>query len=510
MNKPIRTVSIFCMLLFLALMVNVTYVQFWKADDYNTDPRNARVAEAAFSRERGQILVGDEPVALSEPSDDRYKYLRVYPESGARMFAPVTGYLQLGSQTGIERSQNAVLTGEDPQLFVTRLVDLLKGETSQGGNVVLTLDAAAQRAAFEGLRDTLGPNGEGSVVAIEPKTGRVLAMASYPSYDPNELATHDAGKASEAYQRLDDNDNDPLLNRAVQTRLFPGSTFKLVTAAAAIEAGLYDAGDDVPAGASYQPPGTSSTIGNDGRGQCSPGEISFATAMEWSCNTTFAQLAVEVGPERMRDQAEAFGFNSDYLLDLPGQAQSVYPKSVTDVVDGVDQEPRELSKAETAQTGIGQFEVQSTPLQMAMVTAAIANNGRLMRPYLVDEVQTAGFDVLKTVEPEELRGDAVSSQTATELTELLVATVDNGTASPAAIDGVRVAGKTGTAQRTSTRCSAGGQAPYAWFVSFAPAENAEVAVAVMIEEAPDKGCDEIAGGQLGGPIAKAVMEAVLR
>jgi len=509
MNKPIRAVSIFCMFLFLALMANVTYVQFVKSSSYNKDPRNARVAEASYSRERGQIIVGDEPVATSKPVDDRYKYLRVYPEAGARMFAPVTGYLQLGSQTGIERSQNAVLTGEDPQLFVTRLVDLLKGETAQGGNVVLTLDAAAQKAAFEGLRDTLGPRGEGSVVAIQPKTGRILAMASYPSYDPNELATHDSAKASAAYKELDADDREPLLNRAIRTRLFPGSTFKLVTAAAAIENGKFHAGDQVPAGATYQPPGTSHKIGNDGRGQCSPAKISFATAMEWSCNTTFAQLAVDVGPEKMRAQAEAFGFNSDYLRDLQGQVQSVYPTGV-DVPQSEGGGSRELSLAETAQTGIGQNTVQATPLQMAMVTAAIANQGTLMRPYLVDKVQTAGFNVLRTTEPEVFNEHAVSAQTAGELTQLLEATVDDGTASPAAIDGVKVAGKTGTAQRGDSLCSAGGKPPYAWFVSFAPAEDAEVAVAVMIEEAPDVACGEIAGGQLGGPIAKAVMEAVLK
>lgn len=509
MNKPIRAVSIFCMLLFLALMGNVTYVQFWKADDYNTDPRNARVAEASFARERGEIRVGDQVLATSEPSDDRYKYLRVYPESGSLMFAPVTGYLQLGSQTGIERSQNAVLTGEDPQLFVTRLVDLLKGEGAQGGNVELTLDADAQKAAFEGLRDTLGPKGEGSVVAIQPKTGRILAMATYPSYDPNELATHDSAKAGEAYKRLDKDDREPLLNRAIRTRLFPGSTFKLVTAAAAIENGKYHAGDQVPAGTTYQPPGTSHRIGNDGRGQCSPAKIGFDTALDWSCNTTFAQLAVEVGPEKMREQAEAFGFNSDYLLDLQGQVRSVYPTGV-EVPEDEGGGMRELSLAETAQTGIGQNTVQATPLQMAMVTAAIANQGTLMRPYLVEQVRTAGYDVLRTTEPEVLNERAVSPETAGELTELLQSVVDNGTASPARIDGVNVAGKTGTAQRGDALCSAGGKPPYAWFVSFAPAQNAEVAVAVMIEEAPDRACGEIAGGQLGGPIAKAVMEAVLK
>ncbi|MFC5729301.1 MULTISPECIES: peptidoglycan D,D-transpeptidase FtsI family protein [Nocardioides] len=501
MNKPIRAVSIFCMFLFLALMLNVSYVQFWRAKDLNTDPKNARVAAAAFSRERGLILVGDDAVAKSEPVDDRYKYLRVYPQG--QLYAPVTGYLQLGSQTGIERSQNEVLSGEDPLLFVNRLVDLARGDTNKGGNVLLTLDAAAQQAAFRSLRDTVGPDGEGAVVAIQPKTGRILAMVSFPTYDPNQLASHDRETREKAYDRLDSDPHEPLVNRTIQTRLFPGSTFKIVTAAAALEDGLYDVGDDVPSGATWQAPGTTGSqnvIDNEGRSGCSPTEVSFETAMAQSCNTAFAKMAVEVGPEKLREQAEAFGFNSDYLLDLGPQAQSVFPRDVVDVVDGEQQEPRELDDAETARSGFGQFSVQATPLQMAMVVSAIANRGTLMRPHLVQEVQSAAFDVLETAEPEELRS-AISPQTAADLTELLVATVDDGTAFPAAIPDVSVAGKTGTAQR-----GVEGKPPYGWFVSFAPAEDAEVAVAVMIQEAPGK---DISGGQLGGPIAKAVMEAVL-
>jgi penicillin-binding protein A len=507
MNKPIRAVSIFCMFLFLALMLNVTYVQFWRAEDYNTDPKNSRVAAAAFSRERGLILVGDTPIAKSVPVDNRYKYLRTYPQKN--LYAPVTGYLQLGAQTGIERSQNEVLSGEDPRLFVNRLVDLLKGDTNKGGNVVLTLNQRAQRAAFDALRNTVGPEGEGAVVAIQPKTGRILAMASYPSYDPNLLASHDRETREKAYDRLDPSDGDgnvhqPLVNRAIQTRLFPGSTFKVVTAAAAIENGNYSYDSQVPSGATWQAPGTRgehNVIDNEGRGGCSPSQISFSAAMENSCNTAFAKMAVEVGPKKLREQAEAFGFNSDYLLDLAPQARSVFPEEVVDVVDGQEQDPRELNDAETARSGFGQFSVQSTPLQMAMVVAAIANRGTLMRPHLVQEVQTAELDVLETTQPEELR-EAVSPQTADQLKDLLVDTVDDGTASPAAIPGVSVAGKTGTAQR-----GVEGQPPYGWFVSFAPAEDAEVAVAVMIQEAPGK---QIAGGQLGGPIAKAVMEAVLK
>ncbi|HYG94927.1 MAG TPA: penicillin-binding protein 2 [Nocardioides sp.] len=501
MNKPIRAVSFFCMLLFLALMVNVSYLQFWNAEDLNSDAANRRVAEDAFSRERGLILVDQSPIARSRPSDDRYDYQRVYPRPF--LYAPITGFLTFGTQTGIERSQNAVLSGEDPRLFVNRLVDLVRNETNQGGNVLLTLDPEAQQAAYDTLLETVGPEGEGSVVAIEPKTGRILAMVSLPTYDPNQLATHDFEAYQETYDRLEADESEPLSNRAIQTRLFPGSTFKIVTAAAAIEAGLYGADDDVPSGATWQAPGTSgaqNVIDNEGRGQCSPEEISFETAMAWSCNTAFAKMAVELGPEEMRDRAEAFGFNSDYLDDLPGQVESVYPSQVVDVIDGEEQEPRELNEAETARTGFGQFDVQSTPLQMAMVVAALANRGTLMRPYLVEEVQSADYDTLETTDPDELR-DAVSPETASQVTDLMVATVDVGTASPAAIEGISVAGKTGTAQRGIE-----GEPPYGWFTSFAPAEDAEVAVAVMIQEAPGK---SIAGGALGGPIAKAVMEAVL-
>ncbi|PWN02589.1 cell division protein FtsI [Nocardioides silvaticus] len=496
MNRPIRTVSIFCLFLFLALMVNVTYLQFWHADELNEDPLNARVAEAAFSRERGDILVGEGrdqlAIARSREYDDRYKYLRVYPKP--LMYANITGYLTLGSQTGIEASQNAVLSGEDDRLFVTRLIDLAQNQSNKGGNVLLTLDPAAQQAAYDALLQTVGPEGEGSVVAIEPKTGRILAMVSLPSYDPNELTTHDFNAFQRNYDRLDADDKEPLVNRAIQTRLFPGSTFKVVTAAAAIEEGLYSADDDVPSGATWQTPGTTgenNVIDNEGRFLCNPEEVSFGTAMAQSCNTAFAKMAVELGPEKMREQAEAFGFNSDYLLDLTPQVQSIYPSGE----DGED-----LNDAQTAQTGFGQFEVQATPLQMAMVVAALGNRGTLMRPYLVDEVQSAEYETLERTDPDEIR-DAVSPTTADQVTDLMVETVDNGTASPAQIPGVTVAGKTGTAQR-----GVPGEPPYGWFVSFAPAEDAEVAVAVMIQEAPGK---EIAGGQLGGPIAKAVMEAVL-
>lgn len=489
MNKPIRTIATFCLLLFLALMLNATYLQYWRADDLDTNPLNRRVLAAAFSSERGAILVGRTPIAESEPVDDRFEFQRTYPQPFK--YAPITGWFSYYSQTGVEKTQNSVLSGEDSRLFVTRLVDLFSNSASKGGSVQLTLNPAAQTAAFDGLA-ALGEDVEGAVVAIEPSTGKILAMVSLPSYDPNDLAGHDFGDVDKRYKELQRQENEPMLNRAIQTRLPPGSTFKLVTAAAAIEEFGYDAASQVPGGATYQLPqttGDSGLIDNEGR-DCGTDQIPFTQAMGQSCNTTFARLAVDVGADAMLDQAEAFGFNSDYLDDLPSQAESNFPEGMND--------------PETGQSGIGQFEVQATPLQMAMVSAGIANGGTVMRPYVVDAVLTPELDVLPKTDPEEL-SQAVSAQTSAVLTDLMVSTVAEGTASAAAIPGYDVAGKTGTAQSGQDDVS-----PYAWFTSFAPAENPEVAVAVMIQNAPGTERGEIAGGALGGPIAKAVMEAVIR
>ena len=490
MNKPIRTIATFCLLLFLALMLNATYLQYWRASSLDENPLNRRVLEESFASERGAILVGPgrTTVAESKPSSDRYEFQRTYPQPFK--YAPITGWFSYYSQTGVEKSQNSVLSGDDSRLFVTRLVDLLSNSAAKGGSVQLTIDPAAQTAAYEGLA-ALGDDVEGAVVAIEPSTGKILAMVSLPTYDPNELAGHDFGEVEDRYRALQKQENEPMLNRAIQTRLPPGSTFKLVTAAAAIEELGYDTDSQVPGGATYQLPLTSDDSGlidNEGR-DCGTDKIPFTQAMGQSCNTTFARLAVDVGADAMLDQAEAFGFNTDYLDDLSPQATSNFP-------EGMD-EP------ETGQSGIGQFEVQATPLQMAMVAAGIANAGTVMRPYLVDAVLTPELEVLPKTDPEEL-SQAIDASTADVLTDLMVSTVDDGTAFAAQIPGVAVAGKTGTAQSGQDDV-----APYAWFTSFAPAEDPDVAVAVMIQNAPGTERGEIAGGALGGPIAKAVMEAVI-
>jgi peptidoglycan glycosyltransferase len=497
-NKPIRTVSIFCLLLFLALALNATYLQYYHANALNDRLSNGRVATATFSRARGAILAGPNGgtvVAESvKESQDQYTYQRKYRLP--YMYAPVTGWYTFGNETGVERSQNTFLSGEDDRLFVNRLVDLVNGNATKGGNVELTIDPAAQKAAYNGLL-ALGSDVQGAVVAIEPSTGKVLAMVSLPSYDPNKLADHDFKKANAYADQLSQMKSQPLLNRAIQTTLAPGSTFKVLTAAAAVQHLGLTATSQVPAGPAYTLPQSHSVVHNEVSGCNST--ITLTVAMMYSCNTAFAPLAVKVGATDMHQTAQAFGFNQQTLdpqTQLPGQAISQYPPG--------------LDPPGTALSGFGQGSVTATPLQMAMVTAGIANHGMVMKPYLIDSLQSpTSFETLQPGTSEQL-SQAVSSSTASEVTKMMVATVagPGGTAKPAAIPGISVAGKTGTAQSGLKNPDGTEVPPYAWFVGFAPAQAPKVAVCVMIQHV-DRPTSEIAGGLLGGPIAKAVMEAVL-
>ncbi len=492
MNKPIRTVSIFCLLLFLALALNATYLQYYHANALNDRIGNGRVATATFSRDRGAILAGSQVIAESVPTKDQYKFQRRYRLPF--MYAPVTGWYTFGNETGVERAQNSFLSGEDDRLFVNRLVDLVNGTATKGGNVVLTINPAAQKAAFNGL-SALGPDVQGAVVAIEPATGKILAMVSLPSFDPNKLADHDFKAASAYATRMSRLPSEPLLNRTVQTTLPPGSTFKTVTASAAMQTGRYTSSTLVPGGPSYRLPGSTKVVHNEIQ-NCGTTKIPFTQAMAFSCNTSFAPIAVDVGSAGMRKTADGFGFNQKYLEEsqYPTQAISLYPPSLDD--------------AQTALTGFGQGSVTATPLQMAMVAGGIGNRGVVMRPYLIDELQSPSQEPLVPGHSEEL-SQAISATSAAEVTRLMVATVNDGTAQAAAIPGVVVAGKTGTAESGRTNPDGSEVPPYAWFVSFAPAASAKVAVAVMIQHV-DRPTNEIAGGTLGGPIAKQVMEAVLR
>jgi peptidoglycan glycosyltransferase len=486
MNRPLRRVGIACVVLFGLLLLQVNWIQVVKAKDYRNDPRNRRVLLRTYDRERGPIVVGSgktrAAVAKSLKTGDALKYLRTYPK-GAE-YAPVTGFASfVYGYSGIERQENSVLSGDDERLLVRRLSDYITGRQIKGGSVELTLDPAAQDAAYAGLQGK-----RGAVVALDPRTGAVLAEASSPSYDPTPISSHDGKGIRAAYQRLLALAGDPMTNRAVQRTYPPGSTFKVITSAAALAHG-YSPASRIPSPTVLDLPGTSANLRNFGGEHCGDGRTdTLLNALEISCNTAFGALGMKLGQDVVRHQAEAFGFG-DSSLDLPQPvAESVFP-------DG-------LTKAQTAQSSIGQYDVRVTPLQMAMVAAGIANDGDVMRPYLVKDVLAPDLSTLGKADVK-LYKHAVSSGIATQLTAMMVAVVQHGTGTRAQISGVTVAGKTGTAQHGP------GAAPHAWFIGFAPAENPVVAVAVVIEDGGSLGSDAT-GGKLAAPIAKAVMEAVLR
>ncbi|HUR51212.1 MAG TPA: penicillin-binding protein 2 [Mycobacteriales bacterium] len=486
MNRPLRRVALACLVLFGLLLGEANWVQVVKAKQYRNDPRNQRVLLRTYDRERGAIVAGSgadrTTVARSVATRDQLKYLRVYP--GGAEYAPVTGFASLVyGFTGTERLENDVLSGEDPRLLVRRLSDYVTGRKVAGGSIVLTLDPRAQRAAYLGLAGKVG-----AVVALDPRTGAVLAMASRPSYDPGRLSSHDPKKIRAAYGSLVDAAGDPMVNRGVERTYPPGSTFKLITTAAALADG-YSPQRRIPSPTVLNLPGTTADLGNFGGERCGNGKTTtLEDALRISCNTAYGGLGMVLGQDRLRAQAEAFGFGSSGLRLPQRVATSVFPE--------------DLTRAQTAQSAIGQYDVRVTPLQMAMVAAGIANGGQLMRPYLVKQVLAPDLSPLALAAPQLFRR-AVSSSVAQQLTAMMERVVTAGTGTRARIAGVRVAGKTGTAQHQA------GEPPHAWFVGFAPADDPVVAVAVLVEDGGNVG-SEATGGRVAAPLARAVMEAVLR
>ena len=484
MNRQIRTLAVGCFVLFALLLINVNYVQVFRAGDLNDQNANKRARDAECSRERGPIMVGDETIARSVPSKDDLEFLRVYTDPV--LYAPVTGYFSCTYGTsGIESSQNSVLSGSDERLFVNRVIDMVGNEQPKGGSVLLTLNPKAQRAAIDGL-DALPGESQGAAVAIDPGTGAILAMVASPTYDPNVLATHNINAADQAWDRLtDENGPNLMLNRSAQEIYPPGSTFKLVVAATALSNG-YTPTSKVKGGTSLDLPQTTLDLNNENRGNCGGNEITLAQALAVSCNVSFGDLGLKLGADKLQEQAELFGFNEDYLDEIP-IAESVFPS--------------DIDEPQTAFSSIGQYDVAASPLQMAMVAAGIANEGEVMRPYLVQEVRTPDAELLDEADPEALQ-EAISSSVADDLTQMMVGVVENGTGEPAKIEGIPVAGKTGTANSSPDR------PPYAWMVAFAPADDPQVAVAVLVEQT-GVARDEITGGGLAGPIAADIMRAVI-
>jgi peptidoglycan glycosyltransferase len=480
MNGPIRRLAFVVAVLFTSLLISTTYIQVVDAGALAKKPTNTRTLYKDFGRQRGPLVVGKGTnVAESDTSSDVYKFLRKYP--GGPTYAPITGYYSVVYGTsGLEATEDGLLAGTSGKLFYRRFSDLITGQQPQGAQVELTINAKAQQAAYKALG-----NQRGAVVALDPKTGNVLAMVSRPSYDPDQLATHDRADAVKAYKKLNKDEDQPLINRAVGALYPPGSTFKLVMSAAALSNG-YTPDSELDGPAALPLPQTKNPLDNDDHQACGPnGKTTLIHALEISCNTAFASLGLKLGQQAVRDQAEKFGFGQDLTIPL-----RVVPSTI----------PGSLNPPQLAQSSIGQFEDKVTPLQMAMVGAGIANDGVVMRPNLVKRVETTQLKVIDESSPEKL-SEAVTPDVANQLTTMMEAVVTSGTGTRAQIPGVKVAGKTGTAQH-------GSAAPHAWFVSFAPADDPQVAVAVVVEDGGKLG-NEAFGGTVAAPIAKAVMEAVL-
>jgi peptidoglycan glycosyltransferase len=488
MNKPIRRVSFIVAVLFCTLLFSTTWIQFVTAKSLDNRPNNRRTLLDSYSRERGAILVAGSPIAKSVPTKDELKWVRTYPK--ARLYSQVTGYYSFtyGAGGGLEGAADPTLSGQSDKLFYGRVLDMLTGKPPTGASLELTINPKAQEAADKALGDL-----RGAVVALNPKTGAILAMVSHPQYDPSTLAGHQTGKGSpveRAWKKVMITDpQNPAINRAITGDLYPpGSTFKLVTTAAALSSGKFTEESQVPGPASLTLPGTSTDLPTDDHQPCGPGDKTTLThALQISCNSAFGWLGMSLGDEALRAQAAKFGFGDS--LRIPTRVEpSVFPAN--------------HSKAKTAQASIGQSDVRVTPLQMAMVSAAIANKGTVMTPYLIQDTRNSSLDVIDQTQPEQL-SQAITPDVATALTRMMITVVKSGTGTEAQIPGIEVAGKTGTAQTGQ------GRAPLAWFTAFAPANDPQIAVAVVVENGGNAGT-EVSGGRVAAPIARQVLEAVLK
>jgi peptidoglycan glycosyltransferase len=486
MNRQLKRVSTVVLLMFLALFTSTTIIQVVSSDQLKDDPRNQRALDDSYSAQRGEILDADGGViAESVPTDDEYKYQRVYKDP--ERYADVTGYFTFNqANPGIEGAMNDYLSGTANEQFLDNITQIVTGQSPKGASVELTIDPDVQKVAY----DALG-NNRGAVVAIDPKTGAILAMVSKPSYDPNTLSVHSTSKFLAAYNALTKSKTKPLTNRAIAGDLYhPGSVFKLVVAAAAVDSGKYTPDSSFPNPASLQLPQSTAFIHNSTRATCGPGaKASITTAIRLSCNIPMAQLGLALGEDTISDYATRFGFGHRFALAGNGVAAtpSIYPTG---------QDPAHLMLS-----AFGQSDDRVTPLQIALNSATIANGGVEMQPTLIKKVIEPDLTELKTLTPTVYR-NPISSDTAGKVRDMMVASVADGAASNATIEGVQVAGKTGTAQN-------GVNDPYTlWFTGFAPANDPKVAVAVVIENGGGLGQDAI-GNQIAAPIGKKVLEAVL-
>lgn len=477
MNKPLRRVAIAALTLIVILMINVNYIQGSQADKLKSDPLNARQFEDQFQHNRGPIMAGGVTLAESKKIDKK-TYQRVYHYGD--LYSPVTGFMSVFNRTGIEGADNALLDGTDKRLTVRNWFDMLVGKKPAGATVQTTIVPKAQKAAYDGVKARTIRRG--AAVAVDVKTGAILAMASFPSYDTNLVATHDSAKATKAADRLEKQPGKPMLNKAMNETFAPGSSFKIIDSAAAFELGGLNENSPFDASNLVLPSGHTLPNSDGDEAKCN-GTPPLINSFAASCNSTFGRLASQLGQTKVREVAERFGFNKPFSVE-PGMesAKANYPTE-------------ELGGDDLARSGIGQGDVTATPLQMAMVAQTVANNGTEMKPYLVKRVTAPDQSELATAQ-EQVLGHPITPDTARQLQDMMREVVATGTAA-GTLAGRDIAGKTGTAETDGT-------VNEDWFVGFAPQHNPKVAFAVVTE-----GPSSSDGAHFAAPIALSIVQAVL-
>lgn len=485
MNKQIRRLAIALLACYLVLFVQLNVLAVGRQQELNADPRNNRQTERDFNRPRGSIVAADGTVlarSVPTPRGDEFRYQRQYPLGD--LFGNVTGYYTFSfGSTQLERTQNDVLMGDTNEQKLRAIGGLFRG-TDNTGSVVLTMRPDVQQVAA----DALGTR-EGSVVVMDPHTGAVIAMVSNPRYNPADVAVHNTKRAEDALTFLNALPGKPLLANAYQERYMPGSSFKVITTSIAFENGVTSLDRVFPNAKEYIPPQTTNPIGNYGGSICGG---TMVVVFYRSCNIPFAQLAVELGPERMVDGTKKWGIGEKIPFDLPAPASS----SFGEVSDFKDQLPL------LAIGGFGQGSTTMVPLHMAMIASTIANGGVMMKPHVVDATLDHNGGVLSRTTPTAWK-TPISPATADTLTTLMIGVVNQGTGKPMQLEGgIQAAAKTGTAQLNTT----GPERSNAWIIGFAPAEAPQYAVAVVLKGGPDDEVSASTGGKLAGPIAKQMLD----
>lgn len=482
MNQAIRNSWLVAITLFALLFGAVSYVQFFAADSLNANPSNQRQLVASFCSSRGPILVDGQAIAESVPTNTDCKYQRTYNDP--ELYAGLTGFFsKYSGQYGIEAAMRDELTGNSDDALFDRIGQVFTGAQPQGRSVELTINSGIQKLAYDLIPDNIG----GSIVVMNPKTGAIIAMASKPTYDTNLMATHNKANFDASMAQLVNIPGINLFGSSAYRQLYaPGSVFKIIDTAAALESGKYNKDSILPNPAELTFPGMTYALPNYAYGQCyTQDKASFAFALENSCNTPFASIALDLGQDAITAQAEKFGFNEKSLKFPAPVESSRFPGS-----------PGVLDAAALAQSAVGQRDVLTTPLEVAMMTAAIANGGKQMAPNLVKTIRTPDLKTVSTLEPQVLR-QSTTPEIAAQITDWMVGVVDKGIGSAAAVPGVEVAGKTGTAEL-------GDGLNNAWFTGFAPANDPEVVVSIVMPKV-----DVATGAELTSPNASKLFKAVL-